>query len=99
MPAWKFLGDQYILPRSHCIGCGAKIISATAINHNQLPRVGCGLVCYRCGHIMVFDVELRMRDMTDDEMYRIAGDPTLIAVQKGRARAMAKKNGSRGSEG
>jgi hypothetical protein len=48
---------------------------------------------------MVFDVELRMRDMTDDEMYRIAGDPTLIAVQKGRARAMAKKNGGRGSGG
>jgi len=39
-----------------------------------------------CGHIMVFADDLTYREPTADEMVEIASDPSIIAIQKARAK-------------
>ena len=38
-----------------------------------------------------FAEDMRLRNLTDAEMYEIAGDPRLIAVQRARKLAMMMK--------
>lgn len=37
-----------------------------------------------CGHIMAYDDELKLRELTKDEQVEVAGDQRILAVQAGR---------------
>ena len=41
---------------------------------------------------MAFAEDMRLRNLTDAEMYEIAGDPRLIAVQRARKKQERRRN-------
>jgi hypothetical protein len=46
------------------------------------PRPGDLTVCLYCGHLQAFDADLKLRNLTDEEMHAIAGDEKLLAAQR-----------------
>jgi hypothetical protein len=50
-----------------------------------MPRLGDITVCFYCGHIMGFTDDLQLRELTDEEIHKVAGDPIVIKIQAARA--------------
>ena len=78
-----------VTPDCFCPGCNMKIDRATGITCEQ-PNPGDITICLNCGHIMAFKKDLTIRDLTDEEMHDVAGDPRVIAIQKARAEVFRK---------
>ena len=87
-----FVGPSVRVPMSECLGCGKRMDGATGVDHRSRPQPGNITVCIGCGHIMAFADDMRMRNLTDEEMHDIAGDPRLIAVQRARKLAADLKS-------
>lgn len=81
------------VPSSACLACGyvCDAVTCATRGNDVIPDEGCLTICLRCGHLMAFDAELQLRDLTDEEMYKIAGRKDLIAVQKARAAVMKSR--------
>jgi hypothetical protein len=73
---------------SHCLNCLEPLDAATGILHDHAPTPGAITICFRCGHIMAFDDDLSFRQLTDQEMHDVAGDPRILAVQHARAEVL-----------
>ena len=73
------------VPLSICSQCGLKLDAATNARGKKKPRPGDASVCLYCGHLMIFNDEMRLRELTGKEMYQIAGNKLLVMVQKARA--------------
>ena len=58
---------------------------ASGVDTQSSPSPGDITLCIRCGHVMAFDEGLRFRQLNDEEIKDVAGDPRIIAVQKARA--------------
>lgn len=86
-----FMGPATKLPESACLDCGKQLNGATAVDNRQRPKPGNISLCLYCGHIMAFDDALRLRNLTDEEMIEIAGDPRIVDVQRARGLAMKAK--------
>ena len=71
-------------PESACSSCGTLNDAATSVDGERGPRPGSVTVCLQCGHIMAFDLDLRLRELTDKEAYAVAGDRRILAIQRGR---------------
>lgn len=72
-----------VVPTSKCTACGYVCDAATCpSNDTATPRPGDITVCIDCGHLMAFDDQLYLRDLTEDEMCEIAGDKMLLVMQK-----------------
>jgi len=67
---------------SACLACHRLLDAATSIEDNDRPKPGDVTVCWDCGHIMFFADDLSLRNPTDQEMYYIAGDKRILAVQR-----------------
>jgi hypothetical protein len=63
-----------------CLNCGKGLDSASSVAPQDRPVEGDFTVCLYCGHLMIFTSDLSFRNLTEDEMYEIAGDPTLIGI-------------------
>lgn len=85
------IGPSVRVPMSECLGCGKRMDGATGVDHRSRPKPGHITICIGCGHLMAFADDMRLRNLTDAEMYEIAGDPRLIAVQRARKLAMMMK--------
>lgn len=80
------------VPIGKCPSCGYQFDMAIVIlSQEQAPSPGDMTVCIQCGHVMAFSENLTPRKLTDEEMYRIAGDPRLIALQKARKKALEEE--------
>lgn len=85
---------------SNCTSCGAIHDAANVVNmHGEIPRTrrfsvgdnvmpkpGDFSVCIKCGHVMGWADDGTLRDLTVVEVYKIAGDPRLIAIQRARSK-------------
>ncbi len=71
------------IAKSYCLDCGGLCDAATAFERR--PKSGDITVCLYCGHVMAFDRKLRLRELTPQEMYEIAGSPRILAIQRARA--------------
>lgn len=80
------LGPDHVTPRCTCLGCGKALDRATPVNDASLPAPGCITVCFTCGHIMAFADDMTFRELTDEEVVEVAGDPRITDLQKLRAR-------------
>jgi DNA-directed RNA polymerase subunit N (RpoN/RPB10) len=69
-----------------CLNCGKLLDSATGINDANAVAPGCITICFSCGHVMAFDDNLMFRELTDEEVIEVAGDPRLVEFSKLRAR-------------
>lgn len=72
------------LSPSTCPSCGKPNDSATSVGGDHKPESGDFTVCLECGHIMAYDDELKLRELTKDEQIEVAGDQRILAVQAGR---------------
>jgi hypothetical protein len=82
------VGEDHHIPQSHCLSCGEVLDGATCVGSDNKPSPGDVFVCIECGHIMAFDQGLKFRELTNEESVAIAGDPYLLAIQRGRKHAM-----------
>jgi len=75
------IGDEHRTPVSHCLHCGALTDAANCVGTNAAPCPGAITICVECGHIMAFADDMTLRQLTEQEIIGIAGDPRLLAVQ------------------
>jgi hypothetical protein len=90
------VGSDHDMPLSTCTSCGLKLDAATGVAEDDhkgdiVPDAGDFTVCINCGHLMIFNEDLTLRDLTDDEMIKVAGDKRLIAIQQARATAVRNR--------
>jgi rubredoxin len=81
------LGPSHHIPSSECTNCGFILDGATGIAEDGhkgdlVPDPGDATVCIMCGHLMVFTDELKLRDLTDAEIIKAAGDKRILMAQK-----------------
>lgn len=76
------------MPSSTCKGCGKVSDAATSPREIRQPNPGDFSVCLYCGYLAAFADDLTVRDLTDKEMYLVAGNPRILEVQRARARIM-----------
>lgn len=75
-----------IVPPSKCTACGYLCDAATCPrDDNAKPNPGDVTVCINCGHLMAFDDNLTLRNLTEAEMIEVAGNKTVLAIQRTRA--------------
>jgi hypothetical protein len=72
------------MPSDHCLGCGRRIDLAST-GKGREPRAGDLTVCYECGHLMRFDENCKLRDLSVDETLRVMRDPKIRRLLKLRA--------------
>jgi hypothetical protein len=77
------LGKDHRVPPVTCLNCKAVNDGATCVGEEDgTPSPGSISVCGECGHIMIYDTDMTLRELTDKEMIDIAGDPRIITIQK-----------------
>jgi hypothetical protein len=67
-----------------CLNCGELVDAATSIYHKNTPKKGSVTICFRCGHIMVFDAQLNFRELTDEEKAIVVGREDIMEIQRAR---------------
>ena len=72
------------IPASPCLSCGKRNDATTSCFGDNVPSAGDVTVCFYCGHIMVFNNDLTLRNPTNAEIRHIAGDRRILAVQRAR---------------
>lgn len=55
------------VPASACPTCGAVLEMATSLADDVTPCEGTGSVCADCGAVLMFNADLSLRLMTDEE--------------------------------
>jgi hypothetical protein len=75
--------------KPQCLNCRTLLDGATGVDTRNRPSPGSVTVCIYCGHISVFANDLSLREPTGEEMREIAGNETILAIQ--RARRMMKQ--------
>jgi len=78
-----------------CRGCSKPIDAATGVftEKEVRPKPGDVTVCLYCGHLMVYREGLVLDDPSAEEMYQIAGDERILAIQRARGKVMKKVMG------
>lgn len=64
-------------PPTRCTNCNGLLDGATGVGHDHAPTPGSVTVCAYCGHLMAYDDNLAMRELTGDEIVELAGDRHL----------------------
>jgi hypothetical protein len=67
------VGADHAMPESACTACGYVMDRCRSVGSDALPSPGSISVCLRCGHLMAFGHDLRLRNLTDAEIKEIAG--------------------------
>jgi hypothetical protein len=66
-----------------CLNCGVEIDAATSVGHKRLPHEGSIAICMICSHIMAYDANIHLRELTDEEMLMIAGQKEILFLING----------------
>lgn len=83
------LGRMARVPETPCLNCLTLVDAASPVDKRGKPRPGDITVCLYCGHVMAFADDLAFRELTSDEMHEVAGNKSVLDIQ--RARGMVKK--------
>ena len=77
----RMSAPDHRLKPSACLGCG-KVLDAAQVTDgvDVKPHPGAVSICFDCGYIQVFADDMSFRQLTDDELYDIAGDPEIVMV-------------------
>lgn len=73
-----FLGKEIEMPEAECPNCGALNDTASPFDEDAEPKPGDASICIMCGHLSVFDDNLVLRNPTDEEIYKYAGDERIV---------------------
>jgi len=78
-----FLGKEKEMPPATCPNCSAVHDMASPVDDpDAAPKAGDASICIKCGHLSVFTEALTLRDPTDEEIKKYAGDPRIVAAMK-----------------
>lgn len=77
-------------PESACLACGYRLTAAGSPDGSPIepPNEGDITVCLRCGAVMRFDSEGRVRGMTDAEIDEITADTEYLKLLAGIVRGI-----------
>jgi hypothetical protein len=82
-----------------CLSCGKRLDRASMINGDDRPSPGDITICgFGCGHIMAFADDLSLRELTDDEIIAVAGDPRIVQMQDILGTIRKKRGAKRGGD-
>jgi hypothetical protein len=79
-----------VIPDAKCSACGYKMDRSTAAFGEAQPNEGDLSMCLNCGHVSIFDKQLRLRQPTPGEKAIIDADPRLIHAQLARSYVVNK---------
>jgi len=82
------LGKEQRMPATKCLECGHELDAMSGIGNDVKPVAGDITICIMCGHIMAFNADLSLRELTDAEAMSVAGDPIIIGFNAIRAKAV-----------
>jgi hypothetical protein len=68
------------LGKDRCLACGREVDAATHMAR-QTPKPGDWTICLKCGHLMAFDDELHLRQLTAAETQEAAGNSEIALMQ------------------
>jgi hypothetical protein len=88
------LAKEYPVPEQRCPNCGKVNDTVSGLvelgikgNPEIKPESGDLSICINCGYFSIFADDLSLREMTEEEKYKWAGDPTLLSVSEALAKA------------
>ena len=71
------------VPLDHCPNCGVPLDRVShAADAKATPSPGDLTVCLYCAHLLAFDDELQMRELTEAEKVEAAGCPELLRTME-----------------
>lgn len=74
-----------------CLSCGRFNDRVSSVgDEDRAPGPGDITICITCGHIMAFAEDMGLRELNNEEIIEIAGDPLIVRLQE--ARVKAQKN-------
>ena len=90
-PKPKPKSASFRLPDCTCLSCHKVMDAAMSVHNDNKPKDGDITVCMYCGHIMAFDADYKLVNLSDEQMREVAGDPRIIEIQRARGEIMKKK--------
>lgn len=63
---------------SFCTNCGKGVDTSLTDPDKRGPQGGDITICFYCHHLMAYNNDLTVRNLTDEEMLNIAGDERLV---------------------
>jgi acetyl-CoA carboxylase beta subunit len=76
-----FLGGKQRTPLGRCLGCGIKIDACSGLDTHDKACEDALTICMYCNHVMAFTADLRLRDLTVDEMIEAMQDDRVRTAQ------------------
>lgn len=55
------------LPQGRCFQCNKRLDGVEAYNGDELPSAGDLSICWHCGHVMAYEADLSLRELTAEE--------------------------------
>jgi hypothetical protein len=65
-----------------CINCGNAVDAVSSLGGDDAPMPGNLAICVECGHIAIYDDNLKYRELTIDELMKISCLPEIMAAKK-----------------
>lgn len=87
------------LRADRCLDCNTPFECATDVLTEAAPKPGDFSICLRCGYVMAFKADLKVRALTEAELIQMALDPRFVEIQTARGvvmklREIAKRSGT-----
>lgn len=65
---------------SHCLYCNKLFDRCTSVEDEKAPKPGDLTCCIRCGCVMAFDKDMRVRAITEEELQELQSDPRIKEI-------------------
>jgi len=75
--------DIHRYRESHCPNCNQLLNAGATPDNERPPQPGDIAICMGCHHLGAYADDMQVRNLTDEEMIDIAGDPDLISMMEG----------------
>lgn len=82
------IGKSREVPKSRCPACGESHHMACSINGIHKPTPGDITICIDCAHVMAFDNNLLLRNLTKEEEAEIESN---LLIKQAKARILLEK--------
>ena len=74
-----------------CTACGAPLDVATSFSQPEPPVPGDATICIMCEHLMVFGDDMKLRDPTEAEYEKLAGNAQIAEIRRARKKVLPSK--------
>lgn len=73
---------QHEIDQDKCLKCGKHLTGAANIDGDNSPQAGDFTVCLYCGHVMEFNSDLKLVELSDSSLIELAGDFRLVSATR-----------------